>query len=909
MKKDIHFTAKTDIKQPGHYLSLRDHHLDVAFVAGKLMEILPDNVVRETGLTRELLEKVVILVSCIHDIGKITGLFLGEITKTSIELRLEIEEGGLFTTERSKLLQKEFALHHTEMGYIILLKLTNQKMPESICNVVYSHHGNCPPIDYNRYTDILTDLDKECLYGTMYEDDTNISRYREKWEECISEALEASGFDSTDEIPDLNFKAQIIVASIIIFADWIASNTYCFPLVENLTMVNRIERESCAEKKLKLPSRWNPTQWSMNREDFKSRFGFYPNEFQQKAIDVVNRKAIPGGLTIAEEAPGRGKTPAVMAISEIEATRTSAGGMCIMEPTKATGTAMFDRIVEWARAGEWGTGSHNVNLAHSAADTTQNFISVLAGEKSGVYASSLFTRSKMSCFPTFVSGTWDPVLTGALRLKHFMMRLFSVIGKVCCFDEIHEADAYTEESFRFILHVLGLFNVPTCIATATLSSKRKAEYIDAYLKGAGLGRKERRDIRKQILDSDIYPSITCANIDGVKCFACGDEKWRKTYKVSYCNENDIEKLLNLKLKGTGCAGVVVNTVKHAQEVYDRLCQSPLLKDYNIVLDHSKFLSNDRNDAENKILLRLGKNSDKSLRRKTIVIGTKVIQLSLDYDVDFLITEPCSISDLFQRMGRLFRHERTGRPVSEPEVAIMRPGNGNEKPYSKGTEYIYGEYILKKTLEVLSETVTFPDDIKKLVNMVEETGNTGLFKTVSEEDEAEYLNRLNEKADRAKACLLNVDRFTDDDEDGLAGLLDNMTKAESRYTDGTVRDIKPGLRVVLLGTNDKGEVVFLDRKNRGRVISPENLSFDDVMDIEHSDITLPQAVLSDVENESAIAVTASMINRRAESIAPGLLGQNGMAGKCVLILDRNNEASINGYRLCYSNERGLSYEKI
>ena len=105
----------------------------------------------------------------------------------------------------------------------------------------------------------------------------------------------------------------------------------------------------------------------------------------------------------------------------------------------------------------------------------------------------------------------------------------------------------------------------------------------------------------------------------------------------------------------GCAGIIVNTVKKAQRLAEVLRVE--LPGFEIVTFHAQFLMPDRAEKERSLLKRLGKGSGPAQRDRLIVIGTQVLEQSLDIDFDFLVTELCPMDLLLQRIGRLHRHTR------------------------------------------------------------------------------------------------------------------------------------------------------------------------------------------------------------------------------------------------------------
>src|SRR5690554_6236954 len=100
-------------------------------------------------------------------------------------------------------------------------------------------------------------------------------------------------------------------------------------------------------------------------------------------------------------------------------------------------------------------------------------------------------------------------------------------------------------------------------------------------------------------------------------------------------------------------GIIVNTVKRAQALMEHL-QGGLGE--SLVLLHSSFISTARIEKERVLLSQLGKEGNRPYFQ--IVIGTQVLEQSLDIDFDVMITDLCPMDLLLQRIGRLHRH---GRP--------------------------------------------------------------------------------------------------------------------------------------------------------------------------------------------------------------------------------------------------------
>lgn len=97
--------------------------------------------------------------------------------------------------------------------------------------------------------------------------------------------------------------------------------------------------------------------------------------------------------------------------------------------------------------------------------------------------------------------------------------------------------------------------------------------------------------------------------------------------------------------------VICNTVKKAQELYEKIKKDKPELEKNIHLFHSSFIRKDRR-AKEETILELGKKDNTGYG---IWICTQVVEASLDIDFDILITELSDLNGLFQRMGRCYRN--------------------------------------------------------------------------------------------------------------------------------------------------------------------------------------------------------------------------------------------------------------
>ena len=152
---------------------------------------------------------------------------------------------------------------------------------------------------------------------------------------------------------------------------------------------------------------------------------------------------------------------------------------------------------------------------------------------------------------------------------------------------------------------------------------------------------------------DSYPLISYTEGTEIKEVMPPSSGRRLDVRIETLEENClVEKLTELLSEG-GCAGILRNTVKQAQETAQILeKQFP----GRVRLLHSRFLACDRVRKEKELRELLGP-GETQRPEKLIVVGTQVMEQSLDVDFDVMFTDICPMDLLLQRLGRLHRHDR------------------------------------------------------------------------------------------------------------------------------------------------------------------------------------------------------------------------------------------------------------
>ena len=978
--------AKTDIsndEQRGFWLPLYVHMADSANIAQHLWEEwLPTAerrlIINSVGGDDTAAEALVVWLAGIHDIGKATPNFQCKVPDRAEE----VLASGLKVPPIQRM-HGNFK-PHAFMGEVIVDEWLSKRgwdFSGTYSCIVGGHHG-APPSSEQELNSIKTN---SCNFPNEVLGDFEWQLIQE---ELLNWMLVFSGVDRyevTLQSLGLIQPVEVLITGLVIMADWIASNTDFFPLLNGPTQMSECFtlnelyiRADSAWKSLALPPAWHAPELTFKLDDdtgnlFHRRFASLPKDAhlrpaQKAAIEAALKMDEPG-LIIIEAPMGNGKTEASLLCAEILACKFGDGGLAYLLPTMATSNAMFTRVEDWLKllAQNYGAPLQTMQLLHSKSALNSDYTKLrkwhgswmgdgenAGGEDEWVIAHQWFGGRKRGLLASFVVGTVDQLLMAALKTKHVQLRHLGLAGKVVIIDEVHAYDTYMSAYLRRVLTWLGAYGVPTILLSATLPSERRKELMHAYrghdknLGGRPSKRKDIPNVPRLSSGKPAYPLVTSMirNKEVIPAYdICAVDGTGTDVQIGFLSDSDetLIKILSDLLSGGGCACVLRDTVSRAQTTY-RMLEKNLdgeLGGAQIKLVHSRFIAADRlkNDAE--LLEFLGPNSSKR-PKKFIVVGTQVMEQSLDIDFDVMITDVAPVDLLLQRIGRLHRHVRgekqSERPVKLRDARCYVTGVGDWEAdfpvFARGIDKVYPEALLLRTILALygmrnakgSIVVNLPHDIADLVENVYLEPNQSVITSKGclmelnswvpqmKEAELKLKCRQDESEHRASIWLLQKPSLRDP-QNLIGWLRESFSVTDENIARATVRDSQESIEVIAVQECEENLYVFPWVNNtdgskpvsrllgNGEEVPPDNIA----QLAATCTVNLPPA-LSGLWNAERVIKTLE-----SSCQIYGWQKSRWLRGQLALVFDEAGETVIDtgtvAYRLKYSQDSGLELVEI
>lgn len=585
-------------------------------------------------------------------------------------------------------------------------------------SAVTGHHGDyqdCAEVDDEYADEYVVDMDRQA---------------RDEWIRIL-EALflkPAALTVASDIPPPCSDAAKAWIAGFCSVCDWIGSNEAVSPF-----------RAPCEEQALRkyfeqrveaiIDERWLFRLGLM--AEVKPFAGLQvlleKNESPRGVQVLLDTIPVEPSLVLVEAPTGSGKTEAALAQAWRLLAAGQADSLVFALPTQATANAMFDRVTRFATLA---FDRSNAVLAHGRRDQHEGFerLRQIADgstyESAGVQCAAWLGQSRKRSFLGQASvGTIDQALLSVLPVRHKFVRAFGIGRSVLIVDEVHAYDAYMHGLLAELLRRQKATGGSAVLLSATLPASVRRKLLAAW------------DADSELSDPP-YPAVWVAG-DGPVSLRQVPEDQRpvqRSVAVEHLSlagafpDTDLLQRIVTAARGGARIAIVMNVVDDVQRLARLL---DVQADVPVDVFHARYRFIDRQDREADVLHLYGRHASRDGGR--ILVASQVVEQSLDLDFDWMLTQLCPVDLLFQRLGRLHRHERA-RPqgFEVPRCAVMCPDGGDYGLH----KLIYGNArVLWRTEQLLRrhDCIDFPEAYREWIEAVYEREEW------SDEPEAIYLD--------------------------------------------------------------------------------------------------------------------------------------------------------------------------
>lgn len=673
--------------------------------------------------------RITAAVAGLHDIGKVTPVFQAQTLSTRplpavlAETIAAQRASGLNLAQPEGIIADEHAASRHEAASHAALGTFPEQTGEKVggrwaAAVVGGHHGRYHPGMAGDCSHTKTALDALLA-------DENWAARRDEIIDLVCTAAGVTRDELARPLVENEGAAVVLLTGFVIVADWVASESLGLvgghrdpdPFARRGAGAAYVRKATQAYRKTlpatvgvyKAPA--NPRVAIMGT----STLPLYP---LQDAATRTGR-----GLWIVAETTGSGKTESAMLRHMAEPGESVIWGL----PTRATADKMWNRV-QWMYRRTTNVGA----LMHAHRSLNGFYLAKNTdgpGLRYSSWATEVLGNIKPLLSPVAV-GTVDQVLLGALRQKWNPVRLLAIANAHIILDEVHLMDEYQVQLAEELLAWWGITDTRVTLLSASLPQALTQRFVDAY-------NGEPLDV------TPAYPAHTLVSggvadtqeLATAREFDLDIDLRSFTYREGQTPaETLVEHTVKLVLEAreqypTARIAVIMNRVGHVQDTAGRLLSAGIP---DVTAMHSRMSAEHRTQLSAQLEDLAGKHSR---TEGSVVVGTQVIEASLDLDFDIIITELAPAAALIQRAGRQWRHSRVTsgvwgehwhrRPTNRPKLTVIcmqeppsefggpsapRPSEALSLPYAYGA--------LARTYAALREmggTLAIPAGVQAFVD--------------------------------------------------------------------------------------------------------------------------------------------------------------------------------------------------
>ncbi|MGI5430897.1 CRISPR-associated endonuclease Cas3'' [Streptomyces sp. CA-179760] len=748
------------------------HLLDVAALAGVLWDRYLTRGQRRliaAGLGLPLAESrcLMMFIAGLHDLGKLSAFQEQEAhpwARVSDTLRADTRNWRRMPHERASM---HSVLHLlAEAGYPAD---TSDSPGALVAQILGGHHGRFLQVDID---------------GAAKASRVNLTLGGPAWQDLRRRyfALLRHLTGATAVPSDVSVRAAVLITGVGIIADRLASQRhYWLPRAQAPAFAAGEHYAQAVRDAPAVVEESGLTRITLPEVPFTQAHGGLerPNDLQASVIRqltaVVGEKG--PGILVVTDATGGGKSVTALEAARIFNASGDTAGILWLLPTIATTDAAYDLLEAYVAAHH--PEHAPVSLVHSHAydnaaysdhrlaahepstsdaywpesdDGDDDGGRPAAGERpeERVTVPDGWLRGwDRAVLAQFTVATHDQALMAALPVRFSALRMLALCGRTVIVDEVHALPPFMRQTLSRLLHWLGALGCPVVLLSATLPGDISSQLVRSYLDGAGHPHSATAHLDcRPAYPGWLYAAASDASLTRIAPAAAeahadrhrrrADLRLHPVHHPSCPDPQDtparearlerITKEIAPVARSGGCAAVYCATMADAQTTYAHLRDGLDWPDggpgEQLLLLHARLPGYRREALTRRIRTALSSTGERPGR--LVVVTTSLLDMSLDIDVDVMVSDLAPLHTLLQRLGRLWRFDHIKRPAwlssDRPRLIVLDPTDHRGRTLlPPAWRPLDSPFLPLATAAYLArrpeQPLTLPDDVQQLVEAV------------------------------------------------------------------------------------------------------------------------------------------------------------------------------------------------